>query len=171
MAINSSLTVQQETFACEVAKGKSKSDAYRKAYPRSNRWQDRSVWNKASELAKNEAVASRIAELREKSSMRNEVTVERVLQERARLAFHDVRKFFNEDGTLKAIHELDDDTAAALAGMEIDSIGVKGKPIIRTAKIKLADKDKSLTALEKHLGMYSDDDGKSSPLNIVINLG
>lgn len=100
-----------------------------------------------------------------------EVSVERVLKERARLAFFDPRKFFDADGNLIPIHQLDDDSAAVVAGMEIDTVGPKDKPIVRTAKIKLSDKDKSLTALEKHLGMYSDDDKGSSPLNIIINLG
>ena len=40
--------------------------------------------------------------------------VDRVLTEYAKLAFLDIRKAFDEDGNLKPIHELDDDTAAAI---------------------------------------------------------
>ena len=46
------------------------------------------------------------------------ITRERIISEIARIAFSDVRKLFNEAGALKPIHQLDDDTAGALAGMD-----------------------------------------------------
>ena len=35
------------------------------------------------------------------------------------IATFDVRKLFNENGTLKEPHELDDETAAAIGGIDI----------------------------------------------------
>ena len=50
------------------------------------------------------------------------ITRQRVLDEMARCAFFDVRKLFNADGSLKDILDLDPDTAAAIAGLEIESL-------------------------------------------------
>ncbi|HVW50821.1 MAG TPA: terminase small subunit [Trinickia sp.] len=93
-----------------------------------------------------------------------DVTIDRVLKERARLAFFDPRKLFDEKGKPIPIHELDEDTAAIVAGFEYGGDGV--------AKVKLADKNASLTALEKHLGMYKDEDGRhQGGLSITLHLG
>ncbi|KAF7958224.1 hypothetical protein AWV80_01245 [Cupriavidus sp. UYMU48A] len=91
-----------------------------------------------------------------------EITAERVLMERARLAFLDPRKLVDAKGKPLGIHQMDEDTAAAVAGFETE----RG----RITKIKLADKGASLTALEKHLGLYKDGDGDSSPLHIHLHL-
>ena len=50
------------------------------------------------------------------------ITRQGVLDEMARCAFFDVRKLFNADGSLKDILDLDPDTAAAIAGLEIESL-------------------------------------------------
>lgn len=103
-----------------------------------------------------------------------EITAERVLQERARLAFFDVRKLFDADGNPLPIGELDDDTAAAIAGLDVerlfDGTGKGRKLIGDILKYKLADKNASLTALDKHLGLYKDESGDSAPLSIHIHL-
>ena len=79
----------------------------------------------------------------------------------ARIAFQDVRKFFNEDGNLVPIHELDDDAAAAIAGMDIDELWAKDEngdssQVGVTKKIKRFDKTKALEMLAKHFRIYSD---------------
>lgn len=84
------------------------------------------------------------------------ITTERVLNERAKLAFFDVRKLFNSDGTPKMIHELDDDAAAVISGVDVVQIGNSEVGIGQVLKIKLSDKSSSLTALERHLGLYND---------------
>jgi hypothetical protein len=55
-----SLTHQQEAFAQAVASGKSQSDAYRIAYPKSLKWKPDSVWNKSYGLAAKVEVRARI---------------------------------------------------------------------------------------------------------------
>ena len=47
------------------------------------------------------------------------ITAERVMRERSRLAFFDPRRLFASNGEPIPIHELDDDTAAALAGLDV----------------------------------------------------
>ncbi|KXB29266.1 hypothetical protein AT959_14925 [Dechloromonas denitrificans] len=85
------------------------------------------------------------------------ITAERVLLERSRLAFFDVRKLFRDDGGPKPINELDDDTAAAIAGLEVAEIwegsGEDRHFVGYLKKYKLASKDPSLAALDKYFGL------------------
>ena len=65
-------------------------------------------------------MALRVNELKELQLRRHQVTADRVIAELAKLAFLDIRKAFDEEGKLKPIHEIDDDTAAAIAGLEVE---------------------------------------------------
>jgi len=55
-------------------------------------------------------VAAWVAEIRAKVAERTEITLETVLREVACLAFSDRRALFRENGSLKAPHELDNDS-------------------------------------------------------------
>ena len=58
------LTQKQEEFAKKIAEGMNQTDAYRAVY-NTNRMTDKSVWEKASELASNVKVKARLKELRD----------------------------------------------------------------------------------------------------------
>ena len=148
-----SLTPKQEKFAQEVASGKSQADAYRAAF-NCAKSKPETIWSRATELMANSEVMARVKELTEKSAIRAELTAERVLCEVSRLAFFDIRKIFNEDGSLKKVFELDDDTAAGIAGIEAIDIGGEGQLMI-SKKFKVADKNAALEKLCKHLGLYA----------------
>lgn len=171
------LTAQREIYAMQLAAGKQQTEAFRVAYPTCLKWPQQRVRSAASTLAKDPKVIARIDELRAPALARLDVTIERVLQERARLAFFDIRKLLDANGNPLPIEQLDDDTAAAISGVEFetethtkaDEAAAATHVTTRTAKLKLADKNASLTALEKHLGMYADDAGKGFVLNIQIN--
>jgi phage terminase small subunit len=91
---------------------------------------------------------------------RTGITADRVLAEIAKLAFFDPRKFFDADGAPIPIHELDDDTAAALAGMNVfevfEGTGKNRVFVGYTKKYKLTDKRGSLELLGKHLKLFTD---------------
>jgi len=89
------------------------------------------------------------------------ITRERTMQEIGRIAFSDLRKFFDETGVLKQIIDIDDDSAAALASVEVDEIKVDGMAVGSTKKIKTYDKTKALEMLAKHFKIYSD-----APVNV-----
>ena len=97
----------------------------------------------------------------QKRQQRTEITQDRVLQEYARLAFFDPRKLFDSDGTPKPIEALDDDTAAALSGLEVreefEGAGENRTFVGYTKKYKLANKLGALDSLARHLDMF---DGK-----------
>lgn len=96
-----------------------------------------------------------IAKGMEDRSSRTGISPDRVLLELGRLAFVDIRKAYNEDGSLKPLHELDDDTAAAVAGMDVTEIGAGDDAIGFVKKIKLSDKKGALELVMRHLGMLS----------------
>jgi phage terminase small subunit len=83
------------------------------------------------------AIAQKQKELAELAG-KCDVTAEKVIREVAALAFSDVRKLFNTDGSLKLIHELDDVTAAAIASIEVEEIKADGVVIGQVKKIKVS---------------------------------
>ena len=91
---------------------------------------------------------------------RTGITADRVLLELARIAFFDPRQLLNPDGSPKPINELDDDTAAAVAGLDIveqfEGTGEDRVFVGYTKKFKIADKNTALTNAMRHLGMLKD---------------
>jgi len=163
----------QEKFAIAVASGKTQADAYREAYPKSKGWKPESVHEKASTLARNVKVQSRIDELRKAASDIANVSNARVIQEIARLALFDPRKLFFDDGTPKPITSLDDDTAAALAGLDVteefEGSGEDRKFVGYTKKYKIADKNSALEKLAKILGLYEKDNAQKVDTAGLLN--
>lgn len=123
----------------------------------------------ASYLLTNINIKNRVAELKAVRQSRVEITQDRVLQEYARLAFHDPRKFFDESGNLKNVTELDDDTAAALAGMDVSAEKSEDGQVSFTKKIKIADKKGALDSVARHLGMFNDKLAVDGNFNITMN--
>lgn len=142
------LTAKQQRFVDEYLKDLNAAQAaIRAGYSAKT---SRSI---SSELLTKPNIQAAIADRMGKRSERTAITVDRVLLELARLAFLDVRKAYNEDGSLKAIHELDDDTAAAIAGMDVTEIRGEDDAVGVIKKIKLSDKKGALELLMRHLGM------------------
>lgn len=118
------------------------------------------------------AITDRMAE----RSQRTEITQDRVLLELSRLAFLDIRKAFDATGNLKEVCELDDNTAAAISGIEVlETVGESGLTT-RLKKIKFSDKRASLDLAGRHLGMWNDKlalmnkDGSPLLQNLTVNL-
>lgn len=156
MALND----KQARFVAEYLKDMNATAAYKRAGYTAK---GNAAEVNAARLLRNAQVQSEVAKRTQKLMGKLEISAERVLRERARLAFLDPRKLVDANGKPLGVHELDEDTAAAVAGFETE----RG----RITKLKLASKDASLTALEKHLGLYKDDAGNGSPLHIHLHLG
>ena len=107
-------------------------------------------------LLANVSVASQIDQLKKARAQATGITAERVLQEIAKLAFFDPRKLLNEDGTPKKINELDDETAMAVAGIDIVTKGNDDVGFADIMKIKLADKGQNLERLGRHLKLFTE---------------
>lgn len=108
----------------------------------------------ASKWLRNAKVQTEIKRLKAKASQKFEISAEKVLKGLGRIAFLDVRKAFNKDGSLRPIHELDDDTAGAIAGFEHEKLFehfAKGqaKQVGTTSKVKFSDRIRALELLGK----------------------
>lgn len=123
-------------------------------------------------------ISAAIQAAKEARSERTHITQDRVLQELARIAFFDLRKLYREDGSLKAMHELDDEAAAVLAGVDVvetkGNAAMGGEDGLRhvpefVKKVKIPDKVAALGLAMRHLGMLRDKvehtgkDGKDLP--------
>lgn len=121
----------------------------------------------ASELLATRKVSEAIDAAMAAREQRTEITQDRVLKELARVAFFDIRKIYNQDGTLKSPHEMDDDAAAALAGIDVTEEyagrGDARELVGYTKKAKIPDKVGALSLAMRHLGMLKDKTELSGP--------
>ncbi|MBN6728210.1 terminase small subunit [Burkholderia multivorans] len=109
-------------------------------------------------------VATKVAEAIKARSERTHITQDRVLRELSRIAFFDIRKLYNADGTLKRPDQLDDEAAAVLAGVDVveqmtytaDGDGELTATPTLTKKAKVFDKTAALTLAMRHLGLLND---------------
>ena len=108
-----------------------------------------------------------ISELRQERAQRMQVDQDDVLRVWKNVAMFDVRNLYDDDGNLKKISELDDDTAAAIVALDFDDISMDNQIIGKTTKIKLADKLKATDMIARHLGMY-EVDNKQKKTSIII---
>lgn len=83
------------------------------------------------------------------------------------LAESDLRKLFNEDGSMKAVHEWPENAAQWVSAVEVDELfegtGKERQQVGFTKKVKLWDKMKALESLAKHMNFVVDtkqDSGK-----------
>lgn len=151
------LTGEQAEFCRLYLESGNAVEAYRAAYPGRD-GSDAQVKRLAAGLLAQRLVSDRIAELSRAHLARHVVTVDRVIEEYRRLAFLDVRKAFDVEGNLRPLHELDNDTAAAVAGLEVEDVyegrGQERRVVGRVRKVKITDKIRALDSLAKHLGMF-----------------
>lgn len=153
------LTIKQERFAQKYVELGNATEAYRQSYDAENMAPE-TINNEAYVLLQHPEVAARIEKLEDLRRKRHEVTIDRVVSEYSKLAFLDIRKAFTEDGDLKSIVTIDDDTAAAIAGVEFEEVfeqdGRKRVHVGRIHKLKLSDKKGALDSLSKFLGMFTE---------------
>lgn len=102
-----------------------------------------------------------------------------VLAEYKKVAFMDVRRLYNEDGTIKKFSELDDETAGAIAGVEVFEEYVQGEHMGTNRKVKTNPKLGALDSICKLLGfmpqsnlkLKTEDEGGVKTVSITLNLG
>ncbi len=155
------LTPQQELFAQQVVSGKSLSDAYRVAYPRSLKWSQSTVHAESSRMASQHKVATRVRSMQAEAA---EVAIFKdadILREIKALALVDIGGIIKEGGVFKMLHELSPELRAAVASFKIDKDGV--------VEYKFWNKLEALEKAMKHRGLYKEDNTqKSDPLRDLL---
>lgn len=85
-----------------------------------------------------------------------DLNADNVLGVLQKLVFFDPRKLYNDDGSLKSIVDLDDDTIVALAGVEVFEEKQKDTVLGYTKKIKFSDRKPAVDTAMKYLGLLKD---------------
>lgn len=152
------LTPKQKRFVAEYLIDLNATAAYKRA---GYAGKGNSAEVAACVLLSNVKVAKAVQDAIKLRSERTEITQDRVLQEYAKLAFLDPRRFYNENGGLIPVPQLPADVAAALAGMEVvverDGVDEDGNnKYADVSKIKFIDKKGALDSVARHLGMFND---------------
>ncbi|MFA5880551.1 MAG: terminase small subunit [Eubacteriales bacterium] len=166
------LTVKQEKYAQGLFAGLSQREAYKQAYD-AEKMTDKSVDEKACELAANVKVASRIEQLTNELKERNMVTVEKVLAELSHIALDDISNYLSfrtekvfvghdADGNpvsdYRTIVDIKDSDTIDTRGISEVSVGKDGQ-----FRFKLYGKDNALVNAGKHLGMFVEKKEISGP--------
>ena len=150
LTVNRSLTAKQAAFACEYLVDMNATQAAIRAG-----YSLKTAASQGERLLRNVEVRQAIDAGLSSRATKTGVTAERVLRERARLAFFDPRKLLDKNGVPIPLEKLDDDTAAAIAGIDVMQLGadVETGAAAVVKKYRLVSKDPSLAALEKYLGL------------------
>lgn len=105
-------------------------------------------------------VVARVQEIWGMAMATADLTPEMVMRELKRIAMQDIRPIFDEDGNLKPIHMLDDDTAATIASVDVE-VKWQGKGDdavpVTTKKVRRVDKMAALGILARHFKIVGDD--------------
>lgn len=143
------LTALQERFKNNVLKGMNQTDAYLAAGYKCSRSAAR---RNAARLMTNADILAAIKRALEGAADKAEITQQRILEEEGRLAFLNPQNLVGADGNLLDLHELPEDVARAITGLEV----IKQADGNLKFKFKFSDKGRSLERISRHLGMYND---------------
>lgn len=132
----------------------------------------KSARSQASKMLSMPKIQKELKAQQSKLTKKLEISATRVLEELGRVAFSDIRTLFDDDGNLLKITDLDKDTTATLAGLDITTThGAKNEDgtdtVEQTYKFKQWDKIAALEKLARHLGMFKED---GTSLNINVNI-
>lgn len=114
-----------------------------------------------AKLLTNVRIKAAVAERQAATRKRLELTSDNVLRQLARMAFVDLKGLYRGDGSLRAPHELDDDTAAAVQQIEVveefgKDDGGNRSLIGYTKKVRLVDRKGATELAMKHLGLLKE---------------
>lgn len=164
----SALRGKRHAFVLEYLKDFNATEAYKRAgYKGSGEGARRS----ASRLLTNVDIQAEIQRLQSRVENRTVASLERLELELERIALSDPRKLFTKDGAMLVPSEWDDDTAAAVASIEVleEFAGRRENRVMigHTKKAKLLDKVSALVALLKRRDVAKSGElgSKENPIN------
>lgn len=146
-ATKNGLTEKQQEFARQfVLLGKAAA-AYRAVYE-VEKMDGNAVRVEAHRLLQNPNVALMVEHHRRVADKALEVSVRRIAEELARIAFFDPRDLFTEDGGILPIDQWPENAARAIAGMEVKELyTATGNNVGCLKKVKIASKTTALQML------------------------
>lgn len=170
----STLTPKQDAFCRFYIETGNASEAYRRAYD-AKAMKSTAIQSNAKNLLRKTPIARRVDELRAGLNKRHEVTVDRAMQELAKIGFANMLDYMSVDemgrpycdlsnltrDQAAAIHEAQFDTVLSSDPEALDAAGADGgekkKVAVLKARIKLSDKRAALETIIKQLGGFEKD--------------
>jgi phage terminase small subunit len=107
----------------------------------------------ASRLVNNDNVKRYINILKDDLALQIGVSAAMIANEYKKIGFANIKNLYDEMGNLKSPQDLDDDTAAAISGIEYDDIVIGKEKVGVTTKMKRYDKLVALDKLAKMTGV------------------
>jgi len=121
-------------------------------------------------LLSNVAIKAEISKRAEAVANKYELTSELAARSIVQELSFDPAKLYNENGSLKAITDLDEDTRMALVGIEFEERGGGDTPVVTVRKVKWASRASARDHLMKHLGMFeADNSQKPASLSLSVS--
>lgn len=132
-----------------------------------------SAKEQGSRLLTNANIQEYISELKQSKSEELNISQNMVLKELMKVAFGDVKNYFDDNGRLIDINELENEVSASIKSVTVqqEKTLIKGESIVESSikKIESYDKLKALEIINKMLGFYSaDNEQKKSVTNISL---
>lgn len=137
-----------------LSNGRNAKRAYMAAHPQAS---ERAAEIEGSAAFNNPEVKAYLEQRETEIRERLRLTTDNVLLALSRVVHFDYRRLYNENGVLKAPHEIDDDTAAALVGIEIESLTRDGLDVGTIKRVKISDRVAAINSAMKHLGLFEKD--------------
>lgn len=121
-------------------------------------------------LTKGDVIA-RVKDLTDEKFRALHMSADETIARVSMIARADVRKLYGPDGELKPVHELSDEAAAAVAGIETDELrNADGDIIGKVRKVKYRDPTQSLRMLaEYHRLLRAPDEGVDALANALAD--
>lgn len=116
----------------------------------------------------NALVRNALEKLRDYYAYSVEDQTRKVINEFSKAAFFNPKELFNEDGTPRGIHDMEDHVSACLAGMDVQTLG-QNREFAQVTKYRFVDKMKALDALAKRLNLFKDNNEQN--VNLAGEVG
>jgi phage terminase small subunit len=123
-------------------------------------YSEKTARSQAGRLLTNVDIVAEVSRLMEERSRRTDASADTVVAELMKIALADIGEAFNQDGSMKALHEMPVEVRRAIAGIDVfeefTGRGEDREQIGWTKKLRLWDKPKALELLGRHLRMFTD---------------
>lgn len=111
-------------------------------------------------LLANANIQERITQLKKEISERNNITVDKYVNILDKLATFDISELYEDNGSLKSIHDIPEDARLAIESLDTDEMKMEGLVIGQVKKLKLTSRRAAIDLLLKHLGGYEKDNAQ-----------
>lgn len=150
------LKTEHELFVRRLIALGNATDAYLEVYPKVSRSVARRA---ASRLLTNDDIRKRFQQVKQEIAKKAQYSAEDAYRELVNIVECDRKRLYDPDGKLKSVHELDDDVAKLIDGIEETHSAMGGKRI----KVLLPKRLDALDKIFRYHGAYKDKLEHSGP--------